>query len=188
MPYWLLTSTTYGTWLPGDPRGSVTSVRDVRVGEAPSSSRREHSAFGEAFEPDNRGLRESAFARLAGEPVWLTKAHASVVIQQFVETAAYRQWKLIAAAVMGNHFHAVLGVREEIDPRQLLTYLKSYATRGLNEQFGPPKSKKWWTRNGSRRRILDQAALDAAVTYVLHKQPNPLATWPKSPTQDLTNP
>jgi hypothetical protein len=26
--YWLLTSTTYDTWLPGDERGSVTRVKD----------------------------------------------------------------------------------------------------------------------------------------------------------------
>ena len=187
MPYWLLTSTTYGTWLPGDPRGSVTSVRDVRVGEAPTSSRREHSVFGEAFEPENRGLRVSARERLAGGPIWLTQSQAMVVVRQFVETAAYREWKLVAAAVMGNHFHVVVGVQEEIDPRQLLTYLKSYATRGLNEQFGSPPSKRWWTRNGSRRKILNQAALDAAVNYVVNKQPNPLAIWPESPPSDLTN-
>ncbi len=33
MTTWLLTSTTYGTWLPGDPRGSVTSVLDFRPEE-----------------------------------------------------------------------------------------------------------------------------------------------------------
>ncbi|HYH63802.1 MAG TPA: hypothetical protein VD866_03795 [Urbifossiella sp.] len=39
---WLLTSTTYGTWLPGDRRGSVTSVRDTRPDDAPTVVRIEH--------------------------------------------------------------------------------------------------------------------------------------------------
>ena len=30
MRYWLLTSTTYGTWLPGDERGFVGRVWDTR--------------------------------------------------------------------------------------------------------------------------------------------------------------
>jgi hypothetical protein len=30
--YWLLTRTTYGTWLPGDVRGFVSRVRDLRRG------------------------------------------------------------------------------------------------------------------------------------------------------------
>lgn len=31
MTTWLFTSTTYGTWLPGDPRGSVTRVLDFCI-------------------------------------------------------------------------------------------------------------------------------------------------------------
>jgi hypothetical protein len=33
--FWLLTWTTYGTWLPGDERGFVSEVRDDS-GEPPS--------------------------------------------------------------------------------------------------------------------------------------------------------
>jgi hypothetical protein len=36
--YWLLTSTFYGNWLPGGPRGSVTSVHDE-----PGARRRHNS-------------------------------------------------------------------------------------------------------------------------------------------------
>lgn len=179
MPYWLLTCSTYGTWLPGDPRGSVTSVRDVRPGEAPSPSRREHSVYGEPFEPPNRHLHGSAGLLLSAPPVLLTTEQAKIVVRQFADTAEYRGWKLLAAAVMANHFHVVLGVHAETEPRKLLTDLKAYASRGLNETT-TRTNNKWWTRNGSRRRILDQAALDAAINYVLRKQPNPLAIWPET--------
>ena len=42
-----LTNTTYETWLPGDPRGSVTSVRDVRPGDERNAFRFEHDLPGE---------------------------------------------------------------------------------------------------------------------------------------------
>ncbi|MGL4511582.1 MAG: hypothetical protein ACRCT8_00715 [Lacipirellulaceae bacterium] len=185
MPYWLLTSTTYGTWLPGDTRGSVTSVRDVRPGEGPSPVRREHSVFGEPYEPPSRPLHQSARRLLVAPPVRLTRDQALVVVRQFVDTAAFRGWRLVAAAVMANHFHVVLGVRDEADPRKLLTDLKAYASRGLNAAtLDPtnesPSNRKWWTRNGSRRRLPDQAGLDAAENYVLRKQQHPLALWPTS--------
>ena len=35
MRNWLLSNTCYGTWLPGDRRGSVTSVRDLRPDDEP---------------------------------------------------------------------------------------------------------------------------------------------------------
>ena len=50
MRAWLLSNTTYGTWLPGDRRGSVTSVRDLRPGDEPSPFRFEHDLPGEPYE------------------------------------------------------------------------------------------------------------------------------------------
>jgi REP element-mobilizing transposase RayT len=178
MPYWLLTSTTYGTWLPGDARGSVTSVRDVRPGDTPSPSRREHSRFGEAFEPENVGLRRSAEQRLQGEPVRLNASQAVAVVEQFRETAEHRGWRLVAAAVMTNHFQLVVGTRDAVDGRKMLTDFKAYATRRLNREHASNSGRRWWTSGRSARRLIDEAALTSAVNYVLHKQPNPLAAWP----------
>jgi hypothetical protein len=50
MRAWLLTTTTYGSWLPGDRRGSVTSVRDERPNDPPSVVRIEHDIPGEPNE------------------------------------------------------------------------------------------------------------------------------------------
>ncbi len=178
MPYWLLTSTTYGTWLPGDQRGSVTSVRDVRPGEAPTRTRHEHSVYGDAFEPSNQGLRASAKDLLKSAPVWLSVDQAETAVQQFRTTCRCRGWKLVAVAVMANHFHIVIGTGDATGGRKLLNDLKAYASRALNERSGKPKPARWWTRNGSHRRLLDQQALSAATNYVLHRQAKPLAKWP----------
>ena len=58
--YWFLTWTTYGTWLPGDERGSVTSVRG---GPCP---RNEHDQYGTPYEPPMPALREAAEEALKG--------------------------------------------------------------------------------------------------------------------------
>jgi hypothetical protein len=78
--YWLLTWTTYGTWLPGDRRGSVTSVRD---GPGP---RVEHDQPGTPCEPYLPGLNASARAAQKGPPIYLTLTQAEALLAQFQET------------------------------------------------------------------------------------------------------
>jgi hypothetical protein len=48
--HWLLTSTTYGTWLPGDPRGFVSNVAD---GPGPEVR---HNIPGTPYDKDMPGL------------------------------------------------------------------------------------------------------------------------------------
>jgi len=68
--YWLLTSTTYGTWLPGDFRGFVSNVRDVGANDqgadAPRSPAREvrHNVPGTPYDADLPGLERSARSAL----------------------------------------------------------------------------------------------------------------------------
>ena len=102
--YWLLSSTTYGNWLPGDSRGFVSNVRD---GPGPEVR---HNAPGEVIDADMPGLECAAHAAVKCPPIRLTLEQARAVLNQFRETAAYRGWLLLAAAVMANHFHAVVGV------------------------------------------------------------------------------
>ena len=182
MRYWLLTSTTYGTWLPGDARGSVTSVRDRRASDAAGCNRLEHRCPGDAYEPPMKGLRQSALATMRAEPVWLDGPHAQTLLYQFQETAEHRGWALLAASVMANHFHLVVRVTNDPEPRRVLADFKAYGSRSLNRRFGEPASGDWWTSGGSKRKLPDEAAVLAAVNYVLHRQPNPLVTWP--PTSD----
>src|SRR5579862_1196593 len=104
MHSWLLTNTTYGTWLPGDPRGSVTSVRDVRPGEEPPAVRVEHDIPGEPWEDDIPGLYRSAQEQMKGPPIYLDLDKAVMLLTQFQETATHRSWTLRAVALMRNHF------------------------------------------------------------------------------------
>jgi hypothetical protein len=64
MRHWLLSNTTYGTWLPGDRRGSVTSVRDRREGDEASAFRLEHDMPGEPWEDEIPGLYFAAMRKM----------------------------------------------------------------------------------------------------------------------------
>jgi REP element-mobilizing transposase RayT len=174
---WLLTNTTYGTWLPGDKRGSVTSVRDRRPNDSAGTSRIEHDRPGEPWEPSRPGLRRSAEKLLKGPPIYLTLPQAQAVLAQFLETSEYRGWSLLAVSIMANHYHVVIQTPDEVKADRVLSDLKAYATRRLSREFGAPASETWWTGKGSQRWLRDDRAIADGTNYVLYKQPNPLVVW-----------
>jgi REP element-mobilizing transposase RayT len=167
---WLLTSTTYGTWLPGDERGFVSRVKD---GPGP---RVLHNVPETPVDQDIAGLRQSAREMLKCSPILMSQEQAIVVLNQFRETAAYRNWQLQAGAVMANHFHLVVAAGADIHSTTLLRDFKSYASRALNRKWPKPASGTWWTESGSRRSLPDERAVVAAIEYVRHQQ-TPLAMW-----------
>jgi REP element-mobilizing transposase RayT len=177
MAWWLLTNTTYGTWLPGDPRGSITSVRDERPDDSPSEVRFEHNLPGEEPEPSIPGLYRASLEQMKGPPIYLDLPKAELVLAQFQETAAYRGWLLRAAAIMRNHFHLVARAPDEVDPGKILADFKAYATRVLNRRCGVPSSKTWWTTRGSKRKLNTDDYFLTAIRYVLEKQESPLVIF-----------
>ncbi len=110
--YWLLTWTTYGTWLPGDARGFVSNVGD----DTGHGIRHNHP--GAEYDADHPGLHRYMQARLKCSPIYLTQDQAPVLLAQFQETAGYRRWQMLAAAIMANHVHLVVGVHGDPDPER----------------------------------------------------------------------
>jgi REP element-mobilizing transposase RayT len=175
--HWLLTSSFYGTWLPGDRRGFVGRVRDLRPEDPPSAARLEHDLPGTPYDEDMAGLERASAELMKGPPIWIEEEHAAILLGQFRETAMYRQWHLLAVAIMANHVHLVVRTPTDVDPTKVLGDFKAYGSRALTARFGKPASGTWWTSRGSKRLLRDEAAIAAAVYYVLHKQFNPLVTW-----------
>lgn len=170
MRHWLITSTTYGAWLPGDRRGFVSTVR---VDDGP---RQRHNEFDTPYDADMSGLRATARALMKGPPVLLTAEKSAIVLSQLRETCTFRNWELHAAAIMANHFHAVVSAEERVRADTILRDLKSYASRVLNQKFGKPEGGTWWTESGSRRPLPNQVALENAMSYV-RKQEYVLALY-----------
>jgi REP element-mobilizing transposase RayT len=167
---WLLTWTTYGSWLPGDERGFVSPKFE---GDTPE---RRNNAPGRPYDEGRPALRRIAESTLTGDPVLLTRAHAKIVRRQFEQTARYRGWHLLAGAIMTNHVHLLVGVPDDPDPSALLRDFKSYASRALNRQDGGSAGFRWWTEQGSKRKIADWDNLETVLRYV-REQEYALEVW-----------
>jgi REP element-mobilizing transposase RayT len=150
---YFLTFHTYGTWLPGDERGSVD-----RADRAYGSSPRGHSP----------GLVAHVAARMRGAPVELDEAEREVVGATFEEVCEHRAWELLAAHVRATHAHVV--VRAELAPERVMGTLKAYASRRVAEAGLRVRGTSLWARHGSTRHLWTMAAVEAACFYTVPGQ------------------
>lgn len=140
--------TTKGTWLPGDERGWVER-------ETPGIQR-----------PDvNRW--ERAHARMHHQPVILNPQQRAVVFQVIVNHCGIREWTPHAIHVRKSHVHVVV-TAPGVTPERVMSQLKSWCSRRLNEQFNGVT--KWWTDHGSTKWINDEQYLRRAIMYVIDEQ------------------
>jgi REP element-mobilizing transposase RayT len=160
---YLLTWTTYGSWLPGDPRGFVSPVPDPRGGWTI------HNAPGTAYDRERPALEERARSRLKGPEVVFDEARARVVVGAINEAVASHGLKVPAASVMRTHVHVVVSSFEH-DGSASLRLFKGVASRRLSQAFGQPAGGTWWTRHGSCRLLADAAAISAGVRYVVEQR------------------
>jgi REP element-mobilizing transposase RayT len=173
---WLLTSTFYGNWLPGDERGFVGRVRDRRDQESEDLVRREHDRYGEECDRNMIGLNQSAKSLLKCDPIRINLVQAKLLVEQFQETAKYRGYRLFAVAVMANHVHWLVMMPEELHGNRGVQDFKSYGSRILNTRFSRPRSGTWWTSKGSARLKFGKDAHLEAIDNV-KKQEFALIIW-----------
>jgi REP element-mobilizing transposase RayT len=145
---YFLTWTTYGTWLPGDSRGSFI---DDRIEGAGLSRRKDH-------------LRLASAQRLAGDPILLSEKARIVVDAAIREHAAHRRWPVLALNVRTNHVHLVL--KTDQPPDRVMTSMKVWSTRALRAHGLVSPDRKVWTRHGSTRHLHTTDSLEGAIRYV----------------------
>jgi REP element-mobilizing transposase RayT len=177
--YWLLTWTTYGTWLPGEDRGFVSTVR-----ESSRDMWKRRNELGTVYSHSMPGLRRASQSRLKCSPIYLDIEQAQAVFKQFQETAAYRGWHLEAVAIMANHAHLVVSLGTDVAPDVLLRDFKSYASRALSVQWDKPASGTWWAESGSKRKKSTRSVVENAIRYVA-RQERPLLVWVDNKWQSL---
>jgi REP element-mobilizing transposase RayT len=146
---YLITWTTYGSWLPGDARGSF----DVEGN----------------YIPPNEELQANARALMTEDEVTLTPQQREIVEKIIEKHCAIRSWPLHARNARTNHVHVV--VSASIDGEEVREQLKTWCSRALSEHAGlkPAKDKngarRWWTEKGNVEPIWTDRHLDAAARY-----------------------
>lgn len=159
---YLLTWTTYASWLPGDARGFVSRVPSVDGYVI-------HNRVGTPQDADMPCVRNAALDRLRGEKIVLSRSHARCCQDAFEEVAAGRAHVIHACAIMATHVHVV--VRSETDVgEELLRRFKGVSSRRLSQAFGKPNAPSWWTRHGSRRLLTTPQSREGAVQYTLTQE------------------
>ncbi len=169
---------TYGFWLPNDPRGSwstfVGSWELFRYGPATKTSVR-HSV---AHREHDRAKRLEAKSALKYPPVNFTGVQARAVgrgFARYVERTGLPVW---ACAILPDHVHLVVG-RLQMKVEQLVIQLKGEATQQLEAEgvhplasyrIGDERVPKCWVR-GQWKVFLDADDVDRAIRYV---ESNPL--------------
>jgi REP element-mobilizing transposase RayT len=139
---YMVTWTTYGTWLQGDKRRYVQDGKIL---------------------PTNTGL-ENANKRLQKyDIVRLTSIQKKVVDNAILKEAERIGQKVFALAVCSNHVHLVVGKQNESIESAISRY-KNVATAALKKTG---LMKRVWTRGFDKQFCFNDAALEKRIKYVL---------------------
>jgi REP element-mobilizing transposase RayT len=150
---YFITFHTYGTWLPGHPRGSVDA---------------DHNHFGSPLAGASTNRHEASRRHLEQPPVELDDLERTIVLGAIEEVCGHREWLLHAVHVRTNHVHVVVGA--ERTPERVMNDLKAWATRRVLEVGLRPKGLRLWVRHGSTRYLYNSAHVDAACRYTVEDQ------------------
>jgi hypothetical protein len=146
---YLVTWSTYGTWLPGDERGWV----EYRHGwQLPDPAR-----------------QLEAEAKMTEDACRLDVAQRELVHKTIERHCTIRGWKLHAVNCRTNHMHVVVTANHR--PEVVRAQFKAWCTRRLKELEVArgrvaPIRENWWAERGSQRYVNDDDSLEAAIIYV----------------------
>jgi len=123
--------TTYGFWLPNDPRGSwsdsVGSWELFRFGPATKTDTRRSLAAA----PHDQALRQAAKQSLKYPPVCFDGHQALSVARGFAMAIAEADYRIFACSILPEHVHLVVA-RCDRPVERIVTHLKAKATAQLN--------------------------------------------------------
>lgn len=143
---YMITFTTYGTWLQGDERGYVKNGRIL---------------------PGNETLEQTNEQLQSQEAVVLSKVQQLIVRDVILKEAASRGHRIYALAANATHVHVVAGYTPEpID--DIVAYYKKAARLALKDTG---HEGKVWTKGYDKRFCFDQETLQRRIKYVQQQDP-----------------
>ena len=154
--------TTYGTWLPNDPRGSYS--KEIYNEQLQMLGR---IKYGRQNPVPSKDLLmrfwTAATVRLSRPPFFIGDNTRSIIAAGFRTVVQRLGIKVPACAIMNDHVH-ILVLRSKYRIEYIVNQLKGGATQALKLKRTP------WTRGCWKVFITDTEALTAAVNYI---QANP---------------
>jgi REP element-mobilizing transposase RayT len=150
---YLITFTTFGSWLHGDPRGSRA---------------RNEPTFPTLPIAPNAAL-EAAERRAMQQPAIRLCAKARDITERVLrDVCVYKGWTLHAVHARPTHVHVI--VSASVPVSDVLRVLKAWASRRLAEAGLVPHGTRVWTRHASTVYLWTPESCDRAVHYVVHEQ------------------
>jgi REP element-mobilizing transposase RayT len=169
-----LVFTTYGFWLPNDPRGSWSDF--VRVWElywygAPTKVTTRRSL---AQDKHDRNLRELQKTALRYEPVVFHAQQIDCVARAFERAVIESEYVVLACSILPEHVHMVVR-RHRNRGEQMIGHFKARATQQLSAEglhpFESHQNEKGerppaWGSRGWKVFLDSDEDIDRAVRYV----------------------
>jgi REP element-mobilizing transposase RayT len=157
---------TYGFWLPNDPRGSwsefVGSWELVWFGRATKTDAR-HSVAGDHHD---RSLRMAAKGALRHPPVAFSGRQALAVGLGFARACRESDYVVHACSILPEHVHVVIA-RHEQDVERIVGHLKGRATQRLKaDGLWPCSAAPVWARGCWRVYLNTLHDINRAIAYV----------------------
>ena len=181
--------TTYGFWLPNDPRGSwsdyVRAWDLLRFGHATKVSTRKSLAK----KPHQHQLRWQAKEALKYPPVHFTGIQARAVGRGIAQASTESGYVIHACSILPEHVHMVLG-RHERRVEQIVGHFKGRATQKLVAEQQHPLASHCtaegstpspWSRRSWRVYLNDDLHVRNAIRYVEAnptREGKPVQHWP----------
>jgi REP element-mobilizing transposase RayT len=154
--------TTYGTWLPNDPRGSYS--KEIYNDQLRMLGRIKYGRQNPI--PAKERLMKfwtTAAPRISRPPLFFDDRSRSITASAFSTVVQRLGIKVPACAIMNDHIHILL-LRSKYRIEYLVNQFKGAATSALKLKYTP------WTRGCWKVFITDAESLLAAVKYI---QANP---------------
>lgn len=142
---YMLTWTTYGTWLQGDERGYCKDGKTLAA---------------------NPRLYRSNYNSLKQKPVYLSDSQRDIVREGIYREAKRIRQHIYALTVQHNHVHLVLEKTEDTIESAAHRY-KRTARHVLRKEGAV---EKVWTKGYDKRYCFNQDDLDIKVQYVLNHE------------------
>ena len=164
--------TTYGTWLPNDPRGSYS--KEIYNDQLRVLGRIKYGR--QNPQPPERRLLKfwtSASSKLTRPPFFIDDQIRLIIAAAFARVVHRLQLHVPACAIMNDHMH-ILVMRSNYRIEYIVNQLKGAATKALNLRHTP------WTKGCWKVFINDQETLLAAVEYINANPPKanlPPQSW-----------